>query len=249
MPGAVGTAARAINDSGQIVGVFDTGPNEQIPAEGYHGFLDNGGTFSTIDVVPPNVGYTIALGINQSGQVVGIFLNAGRGWQGFLYSGGSATAVDDPVAVTCGGMTATGETPETFPLGINDSGQVTGIFRVGSVAEGVTFSDGTHGTFCERPYTYHSFLSNGGSFTTIDVPGARFTWALGINDQGQVVGGFMDASAKIHGFLPGCQGSATPCITSPSDGARPQSQFVALSGGGRLEILSMCSSTALPSAP
>ena len=38
------------------------------------------------------------------------------------------------------------------------------------------------------------------SFTQIDVPGAIFTEAFGINDAGQIVGGFNDSTGS-HGFL------------------------------------------------
>src|SRR4051794_21794055 len=47
---------------------------------------------------------------------------------------------------------------------------------------------------------YKGFLYSGGSFTTIEVPGAYLTYANGINDVGQIVGGFAD-STGFHGFL------------------------------------------------
>jgi probable HAF family extracellular repeat protein len=39
------------------------------------------------------------------------------------------------------------------------------------------------------------------TFTPIEVPGATFTTAIGINARGQIVGGFRDAGGTIHGFL------------------------------------------------
>jgi probable HAF family extracellular repeat protein len=39
------------------------------------------------------------------------------------------------------------------------------------------------------------------SFTTIDVPGALYTYPTGINDSGQIVGFYRDASSTLHGFL------------------------------------------------
>jgi len=39
------------------------------------------------------------------------------------------------------------------------------------------------------------------TFTTIDVPGATLTNAIGINAHGQIVGGFADAGGASHGFL------------------------------------------------
>jgi probable HAF family extracellular repeat protein len=39
------------------------------------------------------------------------------------------------------------------------------------------------------------------TFTLIDVPGATFTFAQGINDRGEVVGSFDDTGGNHHGFL------------------------------------------------
>jgi hypothetical protein len=53
-------------------------------------------------------------------------------------------------------------------------------------------------------------LDTCGSFTTIDVSGALYTEAYGINDSGQIVGGFYDGPpflrgkpppTQIHGFV------------------------------------------------
>jgi probable HAF family extracellular repeat protein len=39
------------------------------------------------------------------------------------------------------------------------------------------------------------------TFTPIDVPGASFTQALGINPSGQIVGHYSDSTGTLHGFL------------------------------------------------
>jgi probable HAF family extracellular repeat protein len=44
-------------------------------------------------------------------------------------------------------------------------------------------------------------FSKAGTFTSIDVPGAAFTGANGINDAGLIVGGFEDHTGRDHGFL------------------------------------------------
>jgi len=62
VPGARGTHAFGINDSGQIVGSFNFGAL---------GFVDTGGGFTTIDV-PGNLVGTDATGINK----------AARSWDG-----------------------------------------------------------------------------------------------------------------------------------------------------------------------
>jgi len=45
------------------------------------------------------------------------------------------------------------------------------------------------------------FLYSGGSFSTIEVPGAIQTVPTGINNNGQIVGWFIDTSRNYHGFL------------------------------------------------
>ncbi|HXJ94151.1 MAG TPA: hypothetical protein VMT20_14980, partial [Terriglobia bacterium] len=47
----------------------------------------------------------------------------------------------------------------------------------------------------------HGFLLNAGNFTKLDFPGATFTQALGLNNQQQVVGFYMDAAGLTHGFV------------------------------------------------
>ena len=65
------------------------------------------------------------------------------------------------------------------PVGLNNRGQITGIF---------SDSEGTH-----------AFLMEGGVFTTIAVPGAvGRTLALDINDVGPVAGAF---DVEGHGVL------------------------------------------------
>src|SRR5579872_833757 len=39
------------------------------------------------------------------------------------------------------------------------------------------------------------------TFSSIDVPGATKTYAIGINASGQIVGGYVDVTGTEHGFL------------------------------------------------
>jgi uncharacterized membrane protein len=64
--GTLGTFARGINASGQIVGDYRNGIGN-----GDHGFLLSGGTYTTLD--PTGSTRTQAFGINASGQVVGFY--------------------------------------------------------------------------------------------------------------------------------------------------------------------------------
>ncbi len=81
-----------------------------------HGFLDTGGSFSTIDV-PGAEDLTWPWGINDRGQIVGDFWD-GTNYHGLLDSGGSFTTIDVP-----------GASYGTHSYGINDRGQIVGSFQ------------------------------------------------------------------------------------------------------------------------
>ena len=91
---------------------------------------------------------------------------------GFLYSNGKFTDIIAP-----------GASPgEPSALGINVKGNVVGWYLLGTTVHG--FLRDTHGRF-----------------TAIDVPGASVTEADGINDHGEIVGGFIGADQARHGYL------------------------------------------------
>jgi uncharacterized membrane protein len=70
---------------------------------------------------------------------------------------------------------------DTFPLGMNDAGQIVG---------GYSSADGLHG-----------FLLSGGTFTTLDDPSATtITQARSINGLGQIVGFYRNASGDHGAF-------------------------------------------------
>ena len=67
-PGSSATFLYGINDSGQLVGSFQT------PAFQQHGFLDDNGAFTQIDF--PGAVTTELTGINNAGEIVGNFTPA-----------------------------------------------------------------------------------------------------------------------------------------------------------------------------
>jgi probable HAF family extracellular repeat protein len=176
-PGAF-TFASDINASGQIVGTYNSagGP--------YHGFLYSGGTYTTLDDPSASTsvfGGTHALGINDAGQIVGQFDNA-TGRHGFFYNGGNFTTLDvsDPSA----------RAGSTEAIGINASGQIVG-------------------DYIDSGGTRHGFLYSGGTYTTLNDPFAingdssstNGTFALGINNLGQIVGYYYGSGSTQHGFI------------------------------------------------
>jgi probable HAF family extracellular repeat protein len=137
-------------------------------------------SFTTFDV-PGSTGTTQAFGINDSGQIVGYYQADDSTSHGFLLDNGSYTTFDAP------GHIIGWADLIPFPggrIGINNSGQIVGAY---GDASGVV----------------HGFLLDQGSYTTLDVPGAQYTFANGINASGQIVGYYWDAfpPATIHGFL------------------------------------------------
>jgi len=76
-------------------------------------------TFTTIDV--PGAPITVALGINDNGQIVGWFFSPAE-TNGFLTDGGTFTPIDVPGA------------PDTWANGINAAGQIVGGFQDASIS-------------------------------------------------------------------------------------------------------------------
>jgi probable HAF family extracellular repeat protein len=118
--------------------------------------------------------YTNAQAINDIGQIAGFFYYEDGGFaHGFLYSGGTYTTIDDPLAV--------GST--TAPVDINASGQIIGRYS-------------------DSSYVTNGFLYSGGIYTTIDDPfSTTGTFPESINDTGQIAGWYGDSSGFAHGFL------------------------------------------------
>ncbi len=104
------TYARGINDNNQIAGFYRYAGEART-----HGFLLDGGIFSTIDV--PQSTRTEVFDINDSGQVVGYYEDSvGGGGHGFILTGSSITTIDHPDA------------DRTWIYGINDTGQMAGFY-------------------------------------------------------------------------------------------------------------------------
>jgi probable HAF family extracellular repeat protein len=142
-------------------------------------------TFTPIDF--PGATETIALDINDVGEIVGRYVDASANTHGFLLSAGNFTSIDFPHAVF------------TVAAGINSRGDIVGQYRLGT----------------DPIDARHGFLSQGGIFTTIDFPdiNTTFTNILGINSRGDMVGRYCLASASCtpsagnaRGFLRSMQG-------------------------------------------
>ena len=187
--------AAGIAPNGDVVGGFC--PVKSGGCDGgdaMHGYLFRNSSNSALQIDAPGALATLAGGINQSGQIVGMGCNTttcSLGYppdaHGFLLSqiGGSFTIIDYPGAL---GTAATA---------INDAGDIVGNY--------VTCQDtDSDSEFLRLPCTFvqlHGFLLSGGTFINIDPPGSIGTYVGGINNSGEVVGTYGEAVFKGHGFL------------------------------------------------
>ncbi|HEY7072567.1 MAG TPA: hypothetical protein VH479_20735 [Acidimicrobiales bacterium] len=120
IPGAGETSPYAIDDGGRIVGSYTdagvtTGTDEGYPPGTLHGYIQDRNRVTTLDA--PGSVATVALDVNDWGQVVGGYIDATGRQHGFLYDHGRYTTIDaprplDPMAM---GSIATG---------INDRGDI-----------------------------------------------------------------------------------------------------------------------------
>jgi probable HAF family extracellular repeat protein len=178
-------------------------------------------SFTTI-ADPLDNGYTVAQGINDAGQIVGYYQDAGGAQHGFLLSGGSYSTLNVPGAAS------------TQANGINNAGQISGYSATGGGATtGFVRSGGSYVAFTVPGGTAtngwginnagtlsgyfsdatgsHGFVGNSGSFTTLDDPMglAGSTVVHGINSAGHVVGTYTDAGGVSHGFIWSSSGFVT----------------------------------------
>ena len=124
----------------------------------------------------PGTEFNQLLGLNFRGQAVGYFADS----PGFTVD--HAYIYDENGSVFLQIVNAAWTSSQA--TGINDQGVVCGFY--------VDVSSVTHG-----------FMLNGGTLTTLDFPGSNFTQALGLNNNGQVVGVYSTANGAppMHGFV------------------------------------------------
>jgi hypothetical protein len=114
----------------------------------------------------PGIAATLAMGINDAGDIVGYFTDepgTGRGFSGYIrFAGGTFS----PPIVYPGAY-------QTVLTGINNNGTTVGYYST------------------ESPVATHSFFLNGDTYTIYDYPGAYDTRVVGINDAGDIVGTYI----------------------------------------------------------
>ncbi len=192
-PSASSTTASGINDKGQMVGsASDASGNS-------YGFLLTGSNFTAINY-PEAYNYTSAHAINNLGQIVGSYWDGNRN-EGFLLTGSTYVTITYPGASGSYCLDGSICISLNVATGINDMGQIVGDYTADNALHGYVFT--------------------GGTYISLDHPGAVNTSVSGINNAGQIVGSYMDTNGVYHGFL------ATP-VPLPSAALLLASGFAAL---------------------
>jgi probable HAF family extracellular repeat protein len=160
----------AINSSGEIAGVYSTDPTGTF----YYSATEQNGAVTTLGTFAPGNSFQngYATAINSNGDVTGYSTAPiGEGSTPFLYSASTGTLTDL-------GPSAIAQLHAYFnsvrPVGINDSGTITGQFI--STSQPGYSSDTT------------GFIYSGGTFTALPMGGADSVTPYGINNAGTVVG-------------------------------------------------------------
>ena len=190
-----GTIVFAVNASGAITGAYSD------QAGVAHGFVDANGTFTSFDAfnetgLSPKSGWfqgTTGISIDSSGDVAGTYADSNNAYHGFVRSAaGTITTFDDPNAPTATSSRG------TFPMSINDAGQIVGFYTTGNYA---------------TTSLYRGFLYSvaGNAFTELDEPNAgtgnsayyqkQGTVPTAINGSGTVAGYYIDSGGSSHGFV------------------------------------------------
>jgi hypothetical protein len=136
----------------------------------FSGFVYAGGKFTAINF--PKSNGTQAIGINDKGDVVGVYLDSASTQHGFVKKGAKYTTVD-----VSGGT-------DTYAWDINNSGQIA-VFAISSA--------GGYESFIYNGKTFKSI--------TDPNAGASGTIVRALNNKGDVAGTYFNSSSDEVGFL------------------------------------------------
>src|SRR5215469_10361048 len=171
------------------------------------------GSFTFTAINFPGATRTRAVGLNDSGDIVGDYRDASGVFHGYLLSQGTFTTFDPPGSLRTRGND------------INNSGVIGGHFlgndkvehsylldqgnftifdfpgASGTAFQGMNDRGDVVGGYNDSSGRGHGFLLSDGNFTTIDFPGAFSTTFPGsISANGDIVGFYDDKSGLFHGF-------------------------------------------------
>ena len=172
VPGELNTSPSALNAGGQISGVTWSDNFYVV-----HGYLWDGSVYNIFDHPDTDIPQTLAMGLNNQGQIVGQYTKMNGEIHGFFKDGDNYTEIAFP-----------GE-PNTVAYGINNSGEIVGLCGVAGPGPN-GFAVGSQG-----------FILSKGIYTKLVYPESASSFPLGINDTGGIVGVYMGEDGVFHGYL------------------------------------------------
>jgi probable HAF family extracellular repeat protein len=178
-PGDPDSAATAINDRGQIIGISGLCANAVGGASAVHALLWENGQTINLGNLGANV-WNTPVSLNNHGEVVGFANNTANNSQAFLWTKESGKMRALPFI---------GNDNSSVAYDINEKGQIVGISSGGT-----------------EPFAARAFLYENGKMMDLNglVQGQSSLYlflAQGINDKGEIVGTAIDPSGAQVGFL------------------------------------------------
>ena len=169
-PGTAFNQLLGINDGLTAVGYSSLDPTGMTVQRSY---MVAGGSFTYLDgFLPTGVGNNQAVGINNTGLVVGFYADSTGVLHGYLFNGSTATPLD-----YVGGL-------GTQAFGINNKGEIVGDYTdAGGVMHGFTYQGGIWTT------------------VDVPAGVAGSTVINGVNDLGQLVGFYTNPNDAVVGFV------------------------------------------------
>jgi hypothetical protein len=193
--GCYGSGASNINIFGLIAGGFTDNSVNQV----HHALLrSQNGRLTTVSVPEAGTGAGqgtgcpgCSIGLNSSGAIAGIYIDANDVAHGFLRSPEGAFSTFDAPDAGGGSYQGTG-CPSDCQVSLNDAGTIAG-------------------TYIDANNVFHGFVRSArGLITEFDAPGAgtdsyqgttcQFC-GLGLNQSGVITGSYLDANNVYHGFI------------------------------------------------
>jgi hypothetical protein len=217
------TQLLSVNDAGRIAG--------------YHGEKINKGFTLTLPGTIQNENFpksmqTQVIGINNLGDTVGFYVDGKNTTHGFYRNPrlGKWWTIDVP------------GTGFNQLLGVNDHGSTAGYYQFGKDNVFQPFTRVAAGAFHLPPIpnaqmtgvnnegyvtgfqvvsstVNRAFVVTGNQVRYFQYPGSTFTQALGLNNQGEVVGTYNDKGGTAHGFTYSIQSRAFHSIDAPDSTA------------------------------
>jgi hypothetical protein len=212
VPGAVSTSAGGINNAGMSVGLYTDSKGVG------HGYILKGSKFIKLDDPKAKTGTTAGSNIQYNGTaVVGSYTSKAGASVGFLYKAGKFTDVPGPKGNTGTSANAINDSAAIVGDYVDSAGNVHGFLLrggkytkvdvpggFGTVATGVSnkgvivvyYAVNSTGTVGSAITT-----NNGKTFKKINVPGAASSYALDLDNEGDVTYEWLDSAGLIHAAL------------------------------------------------